>query len=159
MFLNADLLESIEATPDTVLTLVDGRRIVVVDDELKPDQRLEFFRWLSGELEVARDGIDDRVDVCVSQRAQNRCVVGDRDQRRAREALPRSPLEVPAGVHAETHARQVEPVDADDQLPLVEALDHFSHRFALVRLGRQQPEWYGFQTGHQNQSHLAHPLG
>ena len=31
MFLNADLLETIEATPDTVLTLVDGRRIVVAE--------------------------------------------------------------------------------------------------------------------------------
>ncbi len=31
MFLNADLVESIEETPDTVITLVDGRRIVVAD--------------------------------------------------------------------------------------------------------------------------------
>ena len=28
-WLNSDLIESMEATPDTVLTLVDGRRIVV----------------------------------------------------------------------------------------------------------------------------------
>jgi flagellar protein FlbD len=43
MFLNADLLESIEATPDTVLTLVDGRRIVVSDtpDEIA-DRIIEF---------------------------------------------------------------------------------------------------------------------
>jgi flagellar protein FlbD len=43
MFLNADLLESIEATPDTVLTLVDGRRIVVADspDEIA-DRIIEF---------------------------------------------------------------------------------------------------------------------
>jgi flagellar protein FlbD len=31
MFINEDLIESIEATPDTVLTLVDGRKIVVAD--------------------------------------------------------------------------------------------------------------------------------
>lgn len=30
-FLNADLIESIEETPDTIVTLVDGRRIVVSD--------------------------------------------------------------------------------------------------------------------------------
>jgi flagellar protein FlbD len=31
MLLNADLIETIEATPDTVITLVDGRRVVVAD--------------------------------------------------------------------------------------------------------------------------------
>jgi flagellar protein FlbD len=38
MFLNADLIESVEETPDTVLTLVDGRRLVVSDraDEIAP---------------------------------------------------------------------------------------------------------------------------
>ena len=30
-FLNADLVESVEEMPDTVVTLVDGRRIVVSD--------------------------------------------------------------------------------------------------------------------------------
>ncbi|MCP3976048.1 MAG: flagellar FlbD family protein [bacterium] len=30
-FLNADLVESVEETPDTIVTLVDGRRIVVSD--------------------------------------------------------------------------------------------------------------------------------
>ena len=30
-FLNADLVESVEETPDTIITLVDGRRIVVSD--------------------------------------------------------------------------------------------------------------------------------
>ena len=32
MLLNADLIETVEATPDTVVTLVDGRRIVVADE-------------------------------------------------------------------------------------------------------------------------------
>ena len=32
MLLNADLIETVEAMPDTVVTLVDGRRIVVADD-------------------------------------------------------------------------------------------------------------------------------
>jgi flagellar protein FlbD len=31
LYLNPDLIEAIEATPDTVLTLVDGRRTVVAD--------------------------------------------------------------------------------------------------------------------------------
>lgn len=44
MFLNADLLESIEATPDTVLTLVDGRRIVVADTPDEIAERIVEFR-------------------------------------------------------------------------------------------------------------------
>ena len=44
MFLNADLLESIEATPDTGLTLVDGRRIVVADSPDEIAERIVEFR-------------------------------------------------------------------------------------------------------------------
>ena len=44
MFLNADLVESIEATPDTVLTLVDGRRIVVADSPEEVAERIIEFR-------------------------------------------------------------------------------------------------------------------
>jgi flagellar protein FlbD len=44
MFLNADLIESIEATPDTVLTLVDGRRIVVADTPEEVADRIVEFR-------------------------------------------------------------------------------------------------------------------
>ena len=44
MFLNADLVESIEATPDTVLTLVDGRRIVVADSPDEIADRIVEFR-------------------------------------------------------------------------------------------------------------------
>ena len=44
MFLNADLIESIEATPDTVFTLVDGRRIVVADTPEEVADRIVEFR-------------------------------------------------------------------------------------------------------------------
>jgi len=44
MFLNADLVESIEATPDTVLTLVDGRRIVLADSPEEVADRIIEFR-------------------------------------------------------------------------------------------------------------------
>lgn len=44
MFLNADLLESIESTPDTVITLVDGRRIVVADSPDEIAERIVEFR-------------------------------------------------------------------------------------------------------------------
>lgn len=44
MFLNADLVESIEANPDTVLTLVDGRRIVVADSPEEVADRIVEFR-------------------------------------------------------------------------------------------------------------------
>ena len=44
MFLNADHVESIEATPDTVVTLVDGRRIVVADSPEEVADRIIEFR-------------------------------------------------------------------------------------------------------------------
>ncbi len=44
MFLNADLIESVEETPDTVLLLVDGRRIVVSDTADDIAQRVREFR-------------------------------------------------------------------------------------------------------------------
>jgi flagellar protein FlbD len=44
MFLNADLIESIEATPDTVIGLVDGRRVVVSDTPEEVTERIVEFR-------------------------------------------------------------------------------------------------------------------
>ncbi|HHC08777.1 MAG TPA: endoflagellar protein [Actinobacteria bacterium] len=44
MFLNADLIESIERTPDTVVTLIDGRRIVVSDDPDDIARRVVAYR-------------------------------------------------------------------------------------------------------------------
>ena len=44
MFLNADLIESIEETPDTVVTLVDGRRMVVSDTGSDIADRVLEFR-------------------------------------------------------------------------------------------------------------------
>ena len=46
-FLNADLIQSIEATPDTVITLVDSRRIVVADP---PEDLVERIRQYRGSL-------------------------------------------------------------------------------------------------------------
>jgi flagellar protein FlbD len=43
MFVNADLIESVEMTPDTVLTLVDGRRIIVDEaPEVVVDRVVDF---------------------------------------------------------------------------------------------------------------------
>jgi flagellar protein FlbD len=44
MFINEDLIESIEATPDTVLTLVDGRKIVVADAPQMVVDRARVYR-------------------------------------------------------------------------------------------------------------------
>ena len=43
-FLNADLVESVEETPDTVVTLVDGRRIVVSDSAADIAKRIIEYR-------------------------------------------------------------------------------------------------------------------
>ena len=52
MFVNADLIESLEATPDTVLTLVDGRRIFV---EERPEVVVERVVGFRASLLVAAD--------------------------------------------------------------------------------------------------------
>lgn len=44
MFVNADLIESIEARPDTVLTLVDGRKTVVAETPEEVVERVAQFR-------------------------------------------------------------------------------------------------------------------
>ena len=43
-FLNADLVESVEETPDTIVTLVDGRRIVVSDAAATIAERIVEYR-------------------------------------------------------------------------------------------------------------------
>lgn len=43
-FINADLVESIEATPDTVLRLVDGRRAMVAETPEEVVQLMVDFR-------------------------------------------------------------------------------------------------------------------
>lgn len=53
-FLNADLIESIEATPDTVITLVDSRRFVVADHPEEIVQRIRLYR---GSLLASADEI------------------------------------------------------------------------------------------------------
>lgn len=52
LYVNADLIESIEATPDTALTLVDGRRIIV--DEA-PEVVVERFVSFRASLLVAAE--------------------------------------------------------------------------------------------------------
>ena len=44
MLLNADLIESVESTPDTVITLVDGRRLVVGETAEEIASRVRDFR-------------------------------------------------------------------------------------------------------------------
>lgn len=44
VWLNPDLIESVEATPDTTITLVDGRRAVVSDPVDEVVDRLMKFR-------------------------------------------------------------------------------------------------------------------
>ncbi|MCC5948840.1 MAG: flagellar FlbD family protein [Nitriliruptoraceae bacterium] len=43
-YVNPDLIESVEATPDTVLTLVDGRRIIVEDPPATIVERFTTYR-------------------------------------------------------------------------------------------------------------------
>lgn len=42
--LNADLIETVEATPDTVITLVDGKKYVVSEPAAEVISRVRLFR-------------------------------------------------------------------------------------------------------------------
>jgi len=44
MVVNSDLVESIESTPDTILTLVDGKRYVVSEPAAEVVARIRAFR-------------------------------------------------------------------------------------------------------------------
>lgn len=52
LHINADLIESVESTPDTVLTLVDGRRLIVEED---PETVVERFLHYRASLLVTAD--------------------------------------------------------------------------------------------------------
>ena len=57
IFLNADMIESIEACPDTLVTLVDGRSFVLSD---APDEIVERIRRFRASVLVAADELRDR---------------------------------------------------------------------------------------------------
>lgn len=56
VFVNADLIESIEACPDTVMVLVDGRSLVLRDDPADIVDRIRRFR---ASVLVAADELRD----------------------------------------------------------------------------------------------------
>jgi flagellar protein FlbD len=57
VWLNPDLIESIETTPDTVITLVDGRRAVVRDSAEDIVERMMTYR---ASVLVTADALRDR---------------------------------------------------------------------------------------------------
>lgn len=56
VFVNTDLIESIESCPDTILTLVNGRKVVVADT---PDDLVERIRSFRASVLVAADELRD----------------------------------------------------------------------------------------------------
>ena len=56
MFLNTDLIEFIESTPDTVITLADGRKLVVSDT---PEEIIDRARQFRASVIVASDELRD----------------------------------------------------------------------------------------------------
>ena len=52
IFINSDLIEMIEATPDTVVSLADGRKIVVTES---PEEVVELSRRYRASVLVATD--------------------------------------------------------------------------------------------------------
>lgn len=63
-FINSDLIESIEETPDTVITLVDSRRFIVADDPSEIVERIRLYRGsLLASADEIRDGSPARLTV------------------------------------------------------------------------------------------------
>lgn len=54
LYVNADLIETVESTPDTVLSLVDGRRLMV---EEAPETVVERFQVYRASLLLTADGL------------------------------------------------------------------------------------------------------
>jgi flagellar protein FlbD len=52
LFLNADLIETVEALPDTIVTLVDGRRVLVREE---PEEVVALFARFRASVIVAVD--------------------------------------------------------------------------------------------------------
>ena len=44
LVLNADLIEAVEPTPDTVVTLIDGRKLVVLESPGEIIEKVRLFR-------------------------------------------------------------------------------------------------------------------
>lgn len=57
VFVNADLIESIEATPDTLISLVDGRKAIVTESPQEVARRVIEFR---AAVLVAADHLRDQ---------------------------------------------------------------------------------------------------
>jgi flagellar protein FlbD len=66
--LNADLIESIESSPDTVITLANGRRMVVTDRPQDIVDRISMFR--ASILAAAEDILDAPKAEVVQLRAE-----------------------------------------------------------------------------------------
>ena len=54
MFINTDLIESVEGTPDTVITMVDNRRLVVTES---PEEVVHRVREFRASIIVAADAL------------------------------------------------------------------------------------------------------
>ena len=64
--LNADLIERVDTTPDTVVTLVDGKKYVVLEDLLEVVAAVRRHR---GEIIACSRLLEDEIEADVSQRA------------------------------------------------------------------------------------------
>lgn len=71
IFINADMIQSIEARPDTVVVLIDGRTFVLADE---PSDIVDRVRRFRASVLVAADEIRDTAGTV------SLTVVADREQ-------------------------------------------------------------------------------
>jgi len=59
LYLNADLIEFVESTPDTVITLADGRKMMVAET---PAEVVDLAKLFRASVIVASDELRDRAN-------------------------------------------------------------------------------------------------
>lgn len=58
LIVNADLIEFVENTPDTVITMLTGRKVLVLESAEEVVKRVIDYRRLAGPLVPRTDGED-----------------------------------------------------------------------------------------------------
>lgn len=80
--LNPDLILTVEATPDTVVTLTTGTRFVVVESPVRVAEAVRAWR-----TEILRDALSRRRDEPLPQRSPMAAAVSGRTQERSLQAV------------------------------------------------------------------------
>lgn len=102
--LNPDLIVTVEATPDTVITLTTGTRFVVVESAVRVAEEVRTWR-----TDILRDALSRRRDEPVPQRGGSAMAAAVTDRSRGRVSeRPLSAVQAPVERSTENPRRPVD---------------------------------------------------